>query len=106
MSLSSTTARPPCTTENTSIDVNTTQPGTPVKTPCSVVINPNTIQGWRPISVKIHPTSEATMGIGADHTATFHTQSGSWVDLRVTQRPTAVIKADSAPRPIIQRNDQ
>lgn len=73
---------------NTIIETSTVHPGTPGETPLSVVMTPKTIQGWRPISVKIQPTSEAIIGIGAVQMAIFQAQAGTVRSLRVSQSPT------------------
>ena len=67
----------------------------------------NTIQGWRPISVKIQPTVIASSGSGAAQMATLHIQ-GFVIRRppRVNQRPPTATAMAAMPKPIIQRKAQ
>src|SRR5580700_2434520 len=48
-------ARPAYSRVNTVSEMITEETVTPAETLCAVVSRPNTVQGWRPISVKIQP---------------------------------------------------
>jgi hypothetical protein len=89
-------------------DTSTFHPGTLGETPSSVSISPNTIHGWRPISVKTQPTRMPSSASGACQIAIFHIQgaTGRVALRRVTHRPTTATRAARPPKPIIQRNDQ
>src|SRR3954453_65168 len=89
-------------------EMSTVQPGTLGETPSWVSMSPKTIHGWRPISVKIHPTRIAKSDAGHAQVASFHAHAGTsrFALLRVSQRPTTAVSAAMPPRPIIHRNDQ
>lgn len=88
--------------------MRTSTPLTPGETPSCVVINPNTIQGCLPISVKTQPMMLAARASGNDQIASFHIQGagGFLAPLRVSHRPATATSAAAMPRPIIQRNAQ
>ena len=66
-----------------------------------------TTQGWRPISVKIHPKEAAMKGSGMVHSATrAHSLVVMRRSLRLSHRITAPTPTDTVPRPIIMRKDQ
>src|SRR3954470_20739190 len=68
---------------------------------------PNTVQGCRPISVKIQPNELASSGSDTDQTAARQNQrpDGSR-PARVSHRPRAASSTENMPGPIISRNDQ
>ncbi len=70
-------------------------------------MRPKTVHGCRPISVKIQPRVLARKGrpIPAMASRYAHRPAGSLPRL-VSQSPAAASSADSAPKPIIRRNDQ
>ena len=88
-------------------EISTSRPVTFGETADSVGSRLNTIQGCRPISVKIQPTLIAASESGKLQIAIFQIHAASaWRPLRVSQRPTTAMRTCSRPRPIIQRNDQ
>src|SRR5690625_2855254 len=66
-----------------------------------------TTQGWRPISVKIHPNEAPRNGIGRESRARRANQ-GLSVTLRLRRyhAPASASAAENAANPIINRKDQ
>src|ERR1051325_2666930 len=76
--------------------------------PLSAVLKtPNTVHGWRPISVKIQPNEFASSGMATVVMAAVQSQRLVGVrPLRLAHRASAAIAMARPPKPIIRRNDQ
>ena len=81
---------------------------TPGEAAAIVGSTPNTMNGWRPISVKIQPNEMANSDDrGAANISPVHSLPGfGSSSLRVIHRVNAPIAIDRKPRPIIRRKVQ
>lgn len=88
-------------------EVSTSARETLRDTPLRVSISPNTIQGWRPISVKIQPKELASSGsTGMTRPARSSQRLVGVRPLRWLQSTSSAMAAAARPKPIMKRKLQ
>jgi hypothetical protein len=76
----------------------------------AVLSTPNTVHGWRPISVKIQPNEFAASGSTTAHGPSRQnqrvTRGSASCSRRVSHSPASPNTVTTRPSPIMKRNDQ